>query len=101
MIAAKVFPSPSYVYDSKGRSVSFAAGFSDEQAYRFRLRGNTNWYRDIVQLGLDTEARARAHFFNRCDQAKSMFLSSAFGGELQEQAPDKVDQFNDDYANST
>lgn len=101
LIAAKVFPSPSYVYASEGRSVSFVSDFLDEQAYRFHLRGHTNWYRDIAQLGLDTEARARAHFFRRYNEAKTQFLSGPLGEELQEQAPDIAGQFDEDHANST
>lgn len=101
LIRAQVFPSPSYVYDSKGRSVSFVADFPDEQAYRFHLRGHTDWYREIVQLGLESEARTRSYFFSRYDQAKSMFLSSSLGAELQMEAPDVAGQFDEDHANST
>lgn len=101
LIAAGIFPSPSYVYDSKGQSVSFVAEFSDEQAYRFHLRGHVNWYRKITQLGLDTEARARAYFSNRYDEAKMTFLSSSLGEELQAQAPDVADQFDEGHARST
>jgi hypothetical protein len=101
LIDAKVFPSPSYVYTGQGRSVSFVADYSDEQTYRFHLQAHTNWYRDITQLGLDTEARARDHFFARYSQAKANFLSSILGMELQAQAPDVADQFDDDHAHST
>jgi hypothetical protein len=101
LIGARVFPSPSYVYDSKGQSVSFVANFTDEQTYRFHLRGHTEWYRDLTQLGLDTEARARTHFFNRYDQSKSTFLSSSLGVELQAEAPDVAGQFDEDHASAT
>lgn len=101
LIRAQVFPSPSYVYDSKGRSVSFVADFPDEQAYRFHLRGHTDWYREIVQLGLDSEVRARSYFFSRYNQAKSTFLSSSLGAELQVIAPDVARQFDEDHAQST
>ncbi|SHI04484.1 hypothetical protein SAMN05443551_4188 [Marivita hallyeonensis] len=101
LIDAKVFPAPSYAYEGKGRSVSFVADFTDRQTYRFHLRGHTDWYRDITQLGLDTEARARGHFFSRYDHAKAAFLSSPLGAELQSQAPTVGDQFDDEHANST
>lgn len=100
-IETKVFPSPSYVYDSKARSISFVADFSDEQAYRFHLRGHLDWYRDIAQLGLNTEARSRSHFFSRYEQAKLAFLSSSLGAELQALALDVAGQFDEDHANST
>lgn len=101
LIAAGVIPSASYVYDSKGQSVSFVAEFPDEQVYRFHLRGHVNWYREITLLGLDTKARARAHFFNRYDEAKMAFLSSSLGAELQAQAPEVAGQFDEDHARST
>ncbi|MEO9897829.1 MAG: DUF6058 family natural product biosynthesis protein [Paracoccaceae bacterium] len=101
IIDAKVFPSASYVYASNGRSVSFVADFSDEQAYRFHLREHMNWFRDISQLGLDTEARARDYFLDRYTQAKRSFLSSTFGMDLQAQAPDVASQFDEGHANST
>lgn len=101
LIEAKVFPSPSYVYDSKAHSASFVADFSDEQVYRFHLRGHLDWFRDITQLGLNTETRSRAHFFNRYEQAKLAFLSSRLGAELQEEAPDIAAQFDEGRFNST
>ncbi len=101
LIEAKVFPSPSYVYDSKARSASFVADFSDEQTYRFHLRGHTDWYREVAQLGLNTEARSRAHFFSRYEQAKLAFLSSPLGTELRTQASDVVGLFDEDHANMT
>lgn len=101
LIEARVFPSASYVYDCTARSTSFVADFSDEQTYRFHLRGHTDWYREVAQLGLNSEARSRAHFFNRYDQAKQMFLSSPLGTELQAAAPDVADQFDVDHVNST
>ena len=101
LVAARVFPSSSYVYDSKGWSSSFVAEFLDEQAYRFHLREHTDWYREITQLGLDTEPRARSFFFSRYDQAKTTFLSSSLGLALQEQAPEVAEQFDQDHANST
>ena len=101
LIAARVFPAPSYAYDVKGRSVSFVAEFKDHQTYRFHLRGHTDWYRDITQLRLDTEVRARDHFFDRYDHAKAAFLTSSLGVELQAQAPNVVNQFDDEHSNST
>jgi len=101
LIEAKVFPSPSYIYASKARSASFVADFSDDQVYRFHLRGHTDWYREVAQLGLNTEARARAHFFSRYEQAKLAFLSSPLGTELQTQAPDVVGLFDEDHADMT
>ncbi|WP_299553403.1 DUF6058 family natural product biosynthesis protein [uncultured Tateyamaria sp.] len=101
LIDAKVFPAPSYVYDGKGRSVSFVADFTDQQTYRFHLRGHTDWYRDITQLGLYTQARARDHFFNRYDHAKAAFLTSPLGVEFLAQAPAVAEQFDDEHANST
>lgn len=101
VICTKVFPAPSYEYDSNGRSVSFVADSTETQTYRFHLRGHTHWYRDITQLGLDTEARTRPYFFSRYNEAKSTFLSSSFGEELQAQAPDVAAQFDEDHAKST
>lgn len=101
LISARVFPSASYAYASNGQSVSFVADFPDTQTYRFHLRGHTDWYRDITQLCLDTEARARAYFFDRYEQAKSTFLSSFLGAELQAEAPDVVRQFDKDHGIST
>ena len=39
---AKVFPALSYVYNGKGKSVSFMTGFTDQQTYQFYLRGHTD-----------------------------------------------------------
>ncbi len=101
LISARVFPSPSYVHDSRGRCISFVSDFTDEQTYRFHLRGYIDWYRDITQLGLDTEVRARAYFVSRYEQAKAAFLSGAFGTELQSQAPDIAGQFDAEHVKST
>ena len=101
LIDAKVFPAPSYVYDGSGRSMSFVADFIDQQKYRFHLRGHTDWYRDITQLGLDNETRARDHFFSRYDHAKAAFLTSPLGAELQAQAPAVADQFDEEHTTST
>ncbi|MFV0408139.1 MAG: DUF6058 family natural product biosynthesis protein [Paracoccus sp. (in: a-proteobacteria)] len=101
LIKARVFPAPSYVYDGEGRSVSFVADFTDRQTYRFHLRGHADWYRNLIQLGLDTEARARDHFFNRYDQAKAAFISSPLGTELQAQVPAVPDRFDNEHACST
>ncbi len=101
LIAARIFPAPSYVYESKGRSVSFVADCPDERAYRFHLRGHADWYRDVVQLGLASEARARAYFLGRYAQAKSTFLSGSFGTELLAQAPDVAGAFDADHADTT
>lgn len=101
LIEARVFPAPSYVFESKGLSTSFVAEAFDEQVYRFHLRGLTQWHRDVVLFGLNSEGRARDHFFSRYEQAKQMFLSSPLGAELLAQAPDIASQFDDDHTNST
>lgn len=101
MIAARVFPAPSYAYHNRGRSVSFVADFTDQQTYRFHLRGHTDWYRDITQFGLNTEDRARDHFFSRYNHAKAAFLTSPLGAELSAQLPAIADKFDDEHATST
>lgn len=101
LIDAKVFPAPSYAYDGGGRSVSFVSDFTDQKTYRFHLCGLTDWYREITQLGLDTEARARDHFFGRYDLAKAAFFTGSLGVELQAQFSHVAGQFDDEHANST
>ena len=101
LIQSRVFPLPSYVYDSKARSTSFVSDHLDDQVYRFHLRGHIAWYRDVTQLGLNSEASARAHFFNRYDEARRSFLTSALGEELQAEAPEVAGRFDADHANST
>jgi hypothetical protein len=98
---ARVFPAPSYVYASKGSSVSFVSSFTDDATYRFHLKGHSAWRESVLQLGLTTEDHARQHFFNRYDEAKQVFYVSNLGYHLSEVAPDIKTQFDRDHENAT
>lgn len=100
-IEARVFPAPSYVFESKGRSVSFVSDFAEDATYRFHLKGHADWFESVSRLGLSTEDRARDYFFNRYEQAKRTFLTSAFGKQLTEFSPKTADAFDAKYAQST
>lgn len=101
LIEARVFPSPSYVYESNGRSLSFVSDFSEDTKYRFHLSGHATWFDGIGRFGLDDESRARDYFFKRYEAAKETFLTSDFGLQLAEVAPDIATQFDIAHANST
>lgn len=101
LIESRVFPSPSYVYASKGRSTSFVSDHLDDRVYRFHLRGHIAWYRDVTQLGLKSEAGVCAHFFNRYDEARRSFLTSDLGEALKAEAPDVAGRFDADHAKTT
>jgi len=100
-IQSRIFPAPSYVYQSAGRSVSFVSDAPDDTSYRFHLRGHSQWFQSLMRLGLDTEARARGHFFTRYDQAKESFLTSRLGAALTDLAPDVPARFDADHADAT
>lgn len=101
LIEDRVFPSPSYVYESKARSMSFVSDFVEDDKYRFHLKGHAAWFGAIGRFGLDTEDRARFYFFTRYEGAKETFLISDLGLQLVEFAPDIMFQFDNDHANST
>ncbi|MEH6522866.1 DUF6058 family natural product biosynthesis protein [Sulfitobacter sp.] len=98
---ACVFPAASYVYTSKGSSVSFVSSFSDDATYRFYLKGHSAWLESVVRLELTTEDHARQYFFSRYDDAKRTFYTSDLGQQLSEFAPDIKTQFDSDHANAT
>ncbi|MEP3112432.1 DUF6058 family natural product biosynthesis protein [Nisaea sp.] len=97
----RVFPAPSYVYESNGRSVSFVSDFQEDATYRFHLRGYKAWIDAISRFELDTEEHARCYFFNRYEIAKQTFLASEHGRKLAEVAPDIPEQFNSGHADMT
>jgi len=101
LIEARVFPSPSYVYESKARSLSFVSDFAEDHKYRFHLIGHSAWFDAIGRFGLDAEDRARSHFFRRYEGAKEIFLSSDLGLQLVEVTPDIMSQFDSAHATST
>lgn len=101
LVEVRTFPVPSYIYDSKGRSLSFVTDFSEEATYRFHLRGHATWFQAIERLGLHTERRARHHFFNRYDEAREMFLTSEFVRLLTETSPEVPKQLDVDHENMT
>lgn len=98
---ARVFPSPSYVYQSKGHSTSFVTAWSEDVTYRFHLRGHARWFQVVSQFDLTTETRARQYFLDRYDQAKTAFLTSSLGVQLVSYAPDVPAHFDADHAQST
>lgn len=101
LIEARVFPAPSYVYESAGRSVSFVCDFADDTTYRFHLRDHIAWFKTITDLGLFTEDRARHHFFSRYEEAKKAFFTSNLGQYLIDVASNIPQTFNSDHANVT
>ncbi len=101
LIETRVFPNPSYTYTCVSHCASFVAEIHETRAYRFHLRGHTNWYHDITRFGLTSEARARDHFFNRYEGAKHLFLSSDLGRALQAEVPGVVETFDGDHADAT
>ncbi len=101
LIAAKVFPTASYVYQAKAQTKSIVSNYTDDAIYRFHLRGHAQWFLQIQRLGLNTQDRARQFFFDRYEQAKKAFLTSDLGQDLTEIAPHVTDQFNSDLGNRT
>jgi hypothetical protein len=100
-IEARIFPAPSYVYESKGRSVSFVSDVVEDVTYRFHLKGHSEWLTSITRLGLMAEDRARAHFFNRYTEAKETFLTSDLGNQLATIAPQIPSEFDADHSSMT
>lgn len=100
-IEAGIFPAPSYLYESSGRSVSFVSDFTEGDIYRFHLREHVAWFTSLTRLGLMTEDRAREHFFNRYEQAKKTFLTSDLGKELTDNAPKIPSEFDTNHADMT
>ncbi|WP_298974970.1 DUF6058 family natural product biosynthesis protein [uncultured Roseobacter sp.] len=101
LVERRVFPGPSYVYGASGRSASFVSDAADDTTYRFHLKGYEAWIEAIQRFGLDTEERARTHFFDRYNASRSAFLSSDLGKALTDVAPTVTKQFDADHANAT
>lgn len=101
LIDARIIPAPSYIYEGNNQATSFVSNFIDSDTYRFHLKGNLAWVNTTLRLGLDTEDRARDHFFHRYDQAKQTFLSSQLGQQLVAFAPEIPARFDASHAAST
>lgn len=97
----RIFPAPSYIYESNSRSVSFVSDFDEDATYRFHLRGHEAWFDAIRHFGLEKEERARRYFFSRYETAKETFLTSELGRKLVEVAPDIPENFNSGHADMT
>lgn len=101
LITARVFPSPSYIFESNGQSASFVSDFTERATYRFHLCGHSAWLEAITRLGLTTESRAHTYFYARYSSAREAFFASDLGQELIETAPDVPRQFDADHAKAT
>ncbi|MEO9903975.1 DUF6058 family natural product biosynthesis protein [Nisaea sp.] len=97
----RIFPAPSYIYESNSRSVSFVSDFDEDATYRFHLRGHEAWFDAIRLFGFEKEERARRYFFSRYETAKQTFLTSELGRKLAEIVPDVPEQFNSSHADMT
>ncbi|MEM7544780.1 MAG: DUF6058 family natural product biosynthesis protein [Pseudomonadota bacterium] len=101
LIRSRVFPAASYILESRGHCRSFVAHAAENATYRFHLRGHTDWHRDLLQLGLETEVTARAYFFQRYNIAKDGFLTNPLGQDLITAHPQVIGRFDADHAAST
>jgi len=101
LITTRVFPAPSYVYNSNGQSISFIGTFTDTGTYRFHLQGHRAWHEAILQNDLTTESRARRYFFNRYEAEKKAFLEGSLGGALAKVSPEIPARFDTTHASST
>jgi hypothetical protein len=98
---ARVFPAPSYVYESNGTSASFVSRFEDTASYRFHLKGHSAWLETVTEQELTTERQAQQHFLSRYDAAKQVFFESDPGRHLHKFGPAIKGQFDNDHARAT
>ena len=101
LIKNRIFPEPSYIFKSNSNSVSFVSTHREETTYRFHLQGHCAWHDAVERLGLDTEDRARHHFFSRYHNTRETFLASRLGRQLCDVAPDVAAQFDNHLADAT
>lgn len=101
LVDDRLIPAASYVYDARGRSVSFVSAHEDAQQYRFHLKGHVGWVQTLRRMGITEEDQARRYFFERYSAAQDAFLASQLGRALCTYAPDVPARFNPDYAQDT
>ncbi|MEM8748689.1 MAG: DUF6058 family natural product biosynthesis protein [Pseudomonadota bacterium] len=101
MMENQIIPSASYTYSGHGRSTSFVSDFHDETVCRFHLKGHVDWQKTVTRLGLNRESDARAHFFQRYNNAMNTFFTNVLGQQLSAVEPDIENRFNSEHANAT